>query len=444
MRINLVDNKNGSENAGIFLRKDVSALFPIADKTIAQLCKENEKLLIFPYGIEESNDKVGDTSVMTLLNTSDPDKVRIQTGNVMGFIGVGNLQVKIKSRFDEGRDDYLLHYMLQKVLSFNFFNLNHNNEKEDVFDFVMFLFPYFLKSAMRQGIYREYQTHRYNDANIKGTIDLGRHLSHNMPFVGKVAYCTREYAYDNSMTELIRHTIEFMKFKKYGQSVLNIDRETMENVNTIIEHTPSYNKNERNAIISKNLRQKTHPYYTAYQPLQSLCLQILRLEEIKYGETENEICGILFDGAWLWEEYVNTILHNEGFIHPENKKRKGAIYLFDDKSGIRYPDFYNKKHDMVLDAKYKRLGNCKRVSEVGRDDLHQLIAYVANLKASKGGFVAPIEERQQVVPKSTLLNPSAALFILGIEICKSAVSYSDFCMKMKVNEIEFIRLLDRQ
>ena len=51
----------------------------------------------------------------------------------MGFIGVGDLQIKIKSRFDEGRDDHLLHYMLQKVFSFNLFDLHHNNEKEDVF-----------------------------------------------------------------------------------------------------------------------------------------------------------------------------------------------------------------------------------------------------------------------------------------------------------------------
>ena len=65
----------------------------------------------------------------------------------MGFIGVENLQIKIQSRFDEGRDDYLLHYMLQKVLSFNLFDLNHNNEQEDVFDFVMFMFPYFLKKG---------------------------------------------------------------------------------------------------------------------------------------------------------------------------------------------------------------------------------------------------------------------------------------------------------
>lgn len=116
---------------------------------------------------------------MSILNTDDPDKVRISTGNVMGFIGVGNLQIKIKSRFDKGRDDFLLHYMLQKVLSFNLFDLSHNNEQEDVFDFIMFMFPYFLKAAMRQGVYREYQNFRHNDANLKGTIDVGRHIARN-------------------------------------------------------------------------------------------------------------------------------------------------------------------------------------------------------------------------------------------------------------------------
>lgn len=95
MRINLTDNNTGQVKAGTFLRKDVSALFPIADKTIAQLCHENENLLIFPYSIEESDDKVGEASVMTILNTSDPEKVRITTGNVMGFIGVGDLQIKL-------------------------------------------------------------------------------------------------------------------------------------------------------------------------------------------------------------------------------------------------------------------------------------------------------------------------------------------------------------
>lgn len=102
MRINLTDNNIGQVKAGTFLRKDVSALFPIANKTIAQLCHKNENLLIFPYSIEESDDKVGEASVMAILNTSDPEKVRITTGNVMGFIGVGDLQIKLNPDLTKG------------------------------------------------------------------------------------------------------------------------------------------------------------------------------------------------------------------------------------------------------------------------------------------------------------------------------------------------------
>lgn len=439
MRINLTDNNIGQPDAGLFQRNEVAALFPIADKTIAELCRENENLLIFPFSIETSDDQVGDSSVMNIQNTDDPEKVRISTGNVMGFIGVGDLQIKIKSRFDTGRDDFLLHYMLQKVLSFNLFDLSHNNEQEDIFDFIMFMFPYFLKSALRQGVYREYQNYRHNDANLKGTIDIGRHIARNIPFVGNIAYSTREYSHDNNMTELIRHTIEFMKTKKYGQAVLNIDKETIENVNTIVEHTPLYSKNDRGSVMSRNLRMKIHPYYTEYRPLQTLCMQILRMEEVKYGESDDEICGILFDGAWLWEEYVNTILSNVGFAHPENKLHKGGIYLFDDHSGIRYPDFY--KDDFVLDAKYKRLGSYDKVSKVDRDDVHQVIAYINALHATRGGFVAPLEQKQEKVPTSRLKDSTSTLSIFGIEISKAASSYADFCEKMQGMEKAFVESL---
>lgn len=439
MRINLTDNNIRQPDAVTFQRKDVAALFPIADKTIAELCKENENLLIFPYSIETSCDKICDSSVMSILNTGDPDKVQITTGNVMGFIGIDNLQIKIKSRFDKGRDDFFLHYMLQKVLSFNLFDLKHNDEQEDLFDFIMFMFPYLLKAAMNQGIYREYKNFKHNDSNIKGTIDIGRHIARNFPFVGNIAYATREYSHDNNMSELIRHTIEFMKTKRYGQLVLNIDRETIENVKIIIAHTPSYNKNERSSVISKNLRAKVHPYYTEYRPLQTLCLQILRMEEVKYGDSSDEICGILFDGAWLWEEYVNTILSNHGFKHPENKLHKGGIYLFDDHSGIRYPDFY--KDDMVLDAKYKRLGSYDKVSKLDRNDIHQVMAYMTTLKVNRGGFVAPLVQNQSKVPTSHLKGSAATLSIFGIEICKSATSYAEFCEKMGEMEDRFVESL---
>ena len=148
---------------------------------------------------------------------------------------------------------------------------------------------------------------------------------------------------------------------------------------------------------------------------------------------------IIADERGFAEEYLNTILQKEGFRHPENKKHKGGIYLFEDHSGIRYPDFY--KDDIVLDAKYKKLESYEKVSKVNRDDLHQLITYITNLKASKGVFVAPLSERQQETPKSRLKDSSALLYILGIEICHTSTSYVDFCEKMKAKEAFFVERL---
>ncbi|WP_424041120.1 5-methylcytosine restriction system specificity protein McrC [Prevotella pallens] len=442
MRINLTDNNIGQRDKQTFIRKDIAALFPIADKTIADLCNDNENLLIFPHYDEKTKDRIEESPIIKIINTNDSDKVRIATGNIMGFIGIDKLRIKINSRFDNGCNDYFLHYMLQKVLSFNLFDLNHNNEQEDVFDFIIFMFPYFLKAALQQGVYREYQHFKYNDSNLKGRIDISRHIAKNMPFVGNIAYATREYSRDNDMTELIRHTIEFIKTKKYGEAILNINQETKENVKAIVDNTPLYNKLERNNIVGKNLRIKNHSYYTEYRPLQILCLQILRMEEMKYGENDEEVCGILFDGAWLWEEYVNTILQEYGFKHPENKLKKGGIYLFEDQTGIRYPDFY--KDEMVLDAKYKQLSSYSRVAEVARDDVHQLISYITALQVEKGGFVAPLEQPQSEIPTSYLKGSTASLSIYGIEIVKDAISYADFCDKMKMTETTFIKSIMQQ
>ena len=171
MRINLTDNCVASESQ-LFHRDAIRDLFPLADKSLEELCKDNENLLVFPENLQIGDDKIGESFLLKIKNTDNPNKVRIETGNIMGFFGNGSLKVKIQSRFDNGEEDYFLHYMLQKVLSFNVFNLNHNNEHEDVFDFIMFLFPYMLNKALRQGIFREYRSIKHNDTNIKGTIDV--------------------------------------------------------------------------------------------------------------------------------------------------------------------------------------------------------------------------------------------------------------------------------
>lgn len=62
---------------------------------------------------------------------------------------------------------------------------------------------------------------KYNDENVKGNIDIDRHIDLNIPFVGNAAYNLREFSYDNGLTELVRRTIEFIKGKPYGNRILS-------------------------------------------------------------------------------------------------------------------------------------------------------------------------------------------------------------------------------
>ena len=166
---------------------------------------EGGSLLIFPQSFGEYGDKIGDEYIFSI-----KEEHHIQTGNIMGFVGYNGTELSICSRFAQKEGDYFLHYMLQKVFAINLFDLKHDFDKESVFDFLIFLFPAFLKRALRQGLYKEYQTRQYNDANVKGRIDVSRHIRLNTPFSGKISYSTREYSFDNKVTQLVRHTIEYI------------------------------------------------------------------------------------------------------------------------------------------------------------------------------------------------------------------------------------------
>lgn len=409
----------------------------IAEKPIGQLSlDDNPNLLIFPQDLEEYGDKIGKEYVCEIRDG------KLFTGNIMGFIGYGDTKLRIHSRFAQNEDDYFLHYMLQKVFSVNLFDLKYHADEESIFDFLIYLFPAFLKRAMRQGLFKEYQTRQYNDANIRGRIDIKRHIRQNTPFAGSVAYSIREYAYDNHVTQLIRHTIESIASHPYGGGILKSDDLIKDAVTMIREATPTYNQNERRKVINQNLRPLRHPYFNEYRHLQRLCVQILRFEEIKYGRNEDEIYGVLFDGAWLWEEYLNTILKDYGYTHPQNKISKGRIALFTDGSGYRYPDFY--KQGIVLDAKYKRYASLK-LQNIDGEDLHQVVTYMYILAAQHGGFIVPwqhslIDDHPQ---SKTLRGFSGSMNIYGITVDTPAYSFKTYCQQMSEYEKRFVEFLPK-
>lgn len=419
---------------------EIKDLIPLANKSIKTLCEENENILVFPTSIMDSNDRIGDSSIFDLY-LKDSEYVNIKTNNVLGFIGRKAQQLHIYSRFDHNDRDYFLHYMLQRVFSFNMFNLDYSTSDESIFDFLIYIFSSFLKNALKQGVYKEYQRFEHNDSNIRGTVDVNRHIKCNIPFRGNVAYTTREHTTDNNITQLIRHTIEYIKTLPSGKAILDSDLTSKENVRTILDCTSSYQQNQRQRIIQKNLRSVNHPFYTEYAPLQRLCLQILRQEEIKYGEESDSVHGILFDGAWLWEEYLNTILEELEFKHPENKLGTGAIYLFEH-GGQRFPDFW--RNDCVLDAKYKSYGTNDSF-DVGREDVHQVITYMYRLKAKTCGVICPSKTRIKPICNNLHMDSYGGTFVIyNLHIPQDAADYDSFVTKIQESESELTKSILEQ
>lgn len=80
-----------------------------------------------------------------------------------------------------------------------------------------------------------------------------------------------------------------------------------------------------------------------YRSLQLLSKIILRMEEVKYGEDDNEIHGVLFGWCMVMGGICWHTLEIVGSYMPKNRLRKKGIALFTDGSGLRYPDFIMTK-----------------------------------------------------------------------------------------------------
>ena len=133
----------------------------IADKTLEQL--EREGVFVFPEIIRDTEDLTKEQMILQTVNDT------FRSGNVMGFLGCGDERLIIESRFCGESEDYFFQYLLDRVLDFpNIVDLEADaNQDNRLFNFLLFLFPYYLKTAMRKGPFKKYIRCQYNDGNVK-------------------------------------------------------------------------------------------------------------------------------------------------------------------------------------------------------------------------------------------------------------------------------------
>ena len=427
-----------TDNQHKIAKEDFVAEYPklsqaLLDRTLDNLSIE-DSIFIFPNDLKHSPDLDKEQKILETVNQE------IKTGNVIGFLGYGQERLTIASRFSDESNDHFLHYLLQKVLNINLTSLDVGLSPEDkLYQLLVYLFPKYLQAALRKGLYKEYQRFFHNDSHVKGVLDVGNHLKKNLPFTGNIAYTTREFTYDNPLMQLIRHTIEYIKTQKSFGALLDSNRENMAE---IVRVTPAYKLADRAKIIRMNkIKPIRHAYFREYRKLQELCLMILSREKHGLGPQAQRVHGILFDVAWLWEEYVYTLLP-KCFVHPRNKDKTDGISVFSVGKRKVYPDFYDRERKIVLDAKYKKLEFTEK--GINREDLFQLISYSYILKAEKAGLIFPSMEQSVNSEIGKLAGYGVQLKKWSIQIPQNALSYSAFCKMMENSEENFKAIIDEE
>ncbi|MDO4903757.1 MAG: hypothetical protein Q3959_05815 [Limosilactobacillus sp.] len=433
MKTRYLDDNSKFDNLELHIEKD------ILGKTLKEL--ENDGVFVFPNSIFESRDIEDDQMILRQCDSG------YRTTNIMGFIGNGNETLFIKSRFSNDNEDYFTQYLMEKVIDVpNLVDLKVSTGiNERIFGLLSFTFVIYLKRAIRKGLFKTYVRREFNDRNVKGSIDIARDIKLNVPFMGKVAYSTREYSYDNYLMNLIRYTIEFIRSKKYGRKLL---LKAKEEVRRVIYATPSYQDKTVQDLIHEN-RSKTihHAYYSEYRDLQKLCILILQHQKQQFGVGSHYTFGILFDGSWLWEEYIGSLI-KDGFYHTHNRDKDGQQYLFSGNVGRIYPDFISKDSNnrVIADTKYKPQRNIN-----GRDYL-QLLSYMYRFESKTGIYIYPKKQDEKddkvlylnrglSFENSVKFRDDVKLTKLGFDVPNSSSSYEDFCKEVSKSENDFVKYI---
>lgn len=167
-------------------------------------------------------------------------------------------------------------------------------------------------------------------------------------------------------------------------------------VDDLLFKSQDYWSYDKRQIIHKNENKPiTSPLFKCHKDLQKFCLDILRHKKMTLDSfgTEDGKYGVLIDCAWLWEEYVATLL-KDYFIH-KTMSSKEKDYLFADEKGKPFqriiPDYVGKNSlPVIADAKYMDLYGRRDLQDEQRNSVYyKTVMYMLRYQAKLGMIFYP-------------------------------------------------------
>ena len=372
-------------------------------KGLGELANDSNGGLVFLNDTHANDTERKALSFFSFIKGADNGSFSLRTGNLMGVLRFrdkasgSSIQIEILSRFDKGEKNFFLNYLLSQVFDCALGSEMVSAQRSSLLEILLdIVFVRRLGEAAKAGLLRHYREFCNNDWDFRGSLDLPRHLRENVPLMHGIAYRKRDIDLDVPVNRMIlmaaltvnhRHPGFFEDNSGAGDALRQLRMGVTE-------------KHDLRALLAhRDCREPvTHPFFReVWEPLRQIARMILEDERwtlfAKDTVDEDEVSGIVFDGSWLWEEYVAKTLASVGFRHcvRGGARHESGLRFFKDGQARFYPDFLkdDTSGTCVLDAKYKRSN-----PNGGRNDVHQVLCYLFLSGAKLGGLVfPPVDEK---------------------------------------------------
>ncbi len=334
------------------------------------------------------------------------------------------VQIQIKSRFDETDNAYFLATLLT-------YGKNISPVSEGVFESNDFIFDFLLATlldrslgeAMLKGYYRKYERFDNNDAHIRGSINVERHIQLNHGLHnGRVAYEYRENTVNNSLNAMVLYSYEYLK-KKYPFIVTGRNYNNIESFYNDLKYSVFVDKYDAKRLLLENMYPISHPYFHEYEQVRLVCFRILRDEGMSiFDASTGSTSGFVYYVPDLWEEFLERVFNEIYYVTETDSKISLMVQnrsdFFQKNQKDEYltyakPDFVfdikdkedNKKTLLIMDAKFKRQWESvlsgTEISASCVNDVNKCIRDMIVFEAKAAGTVFPVNNRKCKIPVET-------------------------------------------
>lgn len=368
------------------------------------------------------------------------------TQQYVGVLLHDNQKVIIGSRFDTAEKQFFLNYVFCKAYGLNpniFQEMNPTCDMEKTWDlFLIIMFLETLEKAFKKGYYKEYTKNQYNDAKLKGPINVARHIKENMLFSGNIAYSRRENSIDNPINNLILYTLKHInvRYNNFAKNRIKEKNDFKDCIDYLI-YTIHENDVDKKTLIKNTQKPVTRHIFHDYEKVRVLARLILKNMGLNiFSESRKSVKGVLLNMEKLWENFLEKTFFADVSLKYsyELQTQKALPILFNEGQTLQTirPDFVlsqNKIPVMVLDAKYKNYAKENEDFKVKREDIYQVLSYMYAYEVQHGGSIFPVianeAERNHQLKTFTLWNKknTPQFYTLPIVVPQACNYFLEYC-----------------